>query len=141
MFVPPPPSPPADRTSADTHLLRSTPTQHVSHGVVLPQTIVPAALPVTTSTTPFPPSSSYPSHAHTSSSGHAYSHSYSSNNLVAPNPHSTTRILLFANFHPDLKTRDIQLIFGEWEEDRGGFKIKWVDDVSCWVVFADPGTG
>lgn len=32
-------------------------------------------------------------------------------------------------------------MFDEWEEDRGGFKIKWSDDVSCWIVFADAGVG
>lgn len=25
----------------------------------------------------------------------------------------------------------------EWEDDRGGFKVKWRDDTSAWIVFAD----
>ncbi|KAI5476540.1 hypothetical protein MNV49_007550 [Pseudohyphozyma bogoriensis] len=56
-----------------------------------------------------------------------------------PQSNNTTRILLLSDFSPELKTRDIQALFGEWEDDRGGFKIKWSDDVSCWIVFADPG--
>jgi len=36
-----------------------------------------------------------------------------------------------------LKTRDIQIIFKEWENDKGGFRIKWLDDVNALVVFAD----
>ncbi|KAL8278502.1 hypothetical protein RQP46_009192 [Phenoliferia psychrophenolica] len=50
---------------------------------------------------------------------------------------NTTRILLLSAFSPELKTRDIQALFGEWEDDRGGFKIKWSDDESCWIVFND----
>jgi hypothetical protein len=57
------------------------------------------------------------------------------------NPNSTTRVLLLADFNKELKTRDIQHVFAEWEDDRGGFKIKWVDDTSCLIVFADPGVG
>lgn len=45
------------------------------------------------------------------------------------------------DFSPDLKTRDIQSLFEEWEDDRGGFKIKWVDDVTCLLVFADAVVG
>ncbi|MBW0535173.1 hypothetical protein O181_074888 [Austropuccinia psidii MF-1] len=57
----------------------------------------------------------------------------------AVNPHSTTRILVLSDFNKELKTRDIQHVFSDWEDDRGGFKIKWVDDTSCLIVFADPG--
>ncbi|KAK4047902.1 hypothetical protein OIV83_005084 [Microbotryomycetes sp. JL201] len=53
---------------------------------------------------------------------------------------NATRILQLQNFSPDLKTKDIQTIFGEWEDDKGGFKIKWNDDSSCWIVFNDPST-
>ncbi|KAH8930146.1 hypothetical protein BT69DRAFT_1292008 [Atractiella rhizophila] len=68
-------------------------------------------------------------------------------NPTLPNPTgvasnvSTTRILKLSGFNPDLKTRDIQVIFQEWEEDRGGFKLKWVDDVTCLIVFNDPTVG
>jgi len=40
-----------------------------------------------------------------------------------------------------LKTRDIQSIFRDYESDKGGFRIKWVDDVNALVVFADPAVG
>lgn len=62
--------------------------------------------------------------------------------LVAPSSHvqlsaAVTRILHLSNFSKELKTRDIQLIFCEWENDKGGFRIKWLDDVNALVVFAD----
>ncbi|TXT07400.1 hypothetical protein VHUM_03120 [Vanrija humicola] len=50
---------------------------------------------------------------------------------------AVTRILHLANFSPEIKTRDIQTIFKEWESDKGGFRIKWLDDVNAMVVFAD----
>ncbi|KAI0304626.1 hypothetical protein BC826DRAFT_977264 [Russula brevipes] len=49
---------------------------------------------------------------------------------------SVTRILSLTGFPKELKTRDIQLVFSEWEMN-GGFKIKWIDDTSLLVVFAD----
>lgn len=61
--------------------------------------------------------------------------------LPVSNPNATTKILQLSDFSKELKTRDIQLVFAEWEDDRGGFKIKWIDDTSCLIVFADPGTG
>lgn len=42
---------------------------------------------------------------------------------------------------PRIKTRDIQNIFKEYESERGGFRIKWLDDVNAMVVFADAGVG
>jgi len=50
---------------------------------------------------------------------------------------SVTRILSLTGFPKELKTRDIQLAFSEWENASGGFKIKWIDDTSLLVVFAD----
>ncbi|KAF8272992.1 hypothetical protein EI94DRAFT_1565061 [Lactarius quietus] len=50
---------------------------------------------------------------------------------------SVTRILSLTGFPKELKTRDIQLAFSEWENANGGFKIKWIDDTSLLVVFAD----
>jgi len=50
---------------------------------------------------------------------------------------SVTRILSLTGFPKELKTRDIQLAFSEWESANGGFKIKWIDDTSLLVVFAD----
>ncbi|BEJ17920.1 hypothetical protein CspHIS471_0701970 [Cutaneotrichosporon sp. HIS471] len=52
---------------------------------------------------------------------------------------AVTRILHLANFSPEIKTRDIQNIFKDWESDKGGFRIKWLDDVNAMVVFADAG--
>jgi len=50
----------------------------------------------------------------------------------------TTKILKLSGFNPEMKTRDIQSIFSEWEDEKGGFKIKWVDDTTCLIVFNDP---
>jgi len=52
---------------------------------------------------------------------------------------SVTRILSLTGFSPELKTKDIQSAFTEWESQGGGFKIKWVDDISLLLVFADAG--
>lgn len=52
-----------------------------------------------------------------------------------------TRILELSGFPAELKTRDLQSVFSAWEDDRGGFKIKWVDDTTALVVFADAGCG
>lgn len=50
---------------------------------------------------------------------------------------AVTRILTLSGFPPELKTRDIQAAFGDWENERGGFKIKWVDDTTLMLVFQD----
>jgi len=50
---------------------------------------------------------------------------------------SVTRILSLTGFPKELKTRDIQSAFSEWENASGGFKIKWIDDTSLLIVFAD----
>lgn len=52
-----------------------------------------------------------------------------------------TRILALSGFPAELKTRDIQAAFSEYENERGGFKIKWIDDTSLLIVFADPAVG
>lgn len=63
------------------------------------------------------------------------------NSVTAPAVNQT-RILLLSSFSPSLKTRDIHQLFSEWDTaSSGGFKIKWRDDASCWVVFADAVTG
>jgi len=53
---------------------------------------------------------------------------------------SVTRILSLSGFPSELKTRDIQAAFVDWENVNGGFKIKWRDDTSLLIVFADAGT-
>lgn len=58
--------------------------------------------------------------------------------LFSPLAPLSTRILALSGFPPELKTRDIQAIFQTWEDDKGGFKIKWVDDTNALVIFNDP---
>jgi hypothetical protein len=50
---------------------------------------------------------------------------------------SVTRILYLTGFPKELKTKDIQSAFAEWENVNGGFKIKWRDDTSLLIVFQD----
>ncbi|KAI0068012.1 hypothetical protein BV25DRAFT_504244 [Artomyces pyxidatus] len=50
---------------------------------------------------------------------------------------SVTRILSLTGFPKELKTRDIQTAFSEYENASGGFKIKWIDDTSLLIVFQD----
>ncbi|KAF8433571.1 hypothetical protein L210DRAFT_2714651 [Boletus edulis BED1] len=50
---------------------------------------------------------------------------------------SVTRILSLTGFAKELKTKDIQVAFSEWESIGGGFKIKWRDDTSLLIVFQD----
>ncbi|KAF9446121.1 hypothetical protein P691DRAFT_794963 [Macrolepiota fuliginosa MF-IS2] len=51
---------------------------------------------------------------------------------------SVTRILYLTGFSKELKTKDIQSAFAEFENQSGGFKIKWKDDTSLLIVFQDP---
>lgn len=57
---------------------------------------------------------------------------------LAPLSACVTRILSLSGFAPELKTRDIQQAFSDWENVSGGFKIKWQDDTSLFIVFNDP---
>jgi hypothetical protein len=50
---------------------------------------------------------------------------------------AVTRILSLTGFPKELKTKDIQTAFSEWENQGGGFKIKWIDDTSLYIVFQD----
>lgn len=54
---------------------------------------------------------------------------------------SVTRILYLTGFPKELKTKDIQSAFSEYEGINGGFKIKWRDDTSLLIVFQDPSVG
>lgn len=54
---------------------------------------------------------------------------------------SVTRILYLTGFPKELKTKDIQGAFTEFENQNGGFKIKWKDDTSLLIVFQDPTIG
>ncbi|KAH9837313.1 uncharacterized protein C8Q71DRAFT_757667 [Rhodofomes roseus] len=48
-----------------------------------------------------------------------------------------TRILSLTGFPKELKTKDIQAAFADWENVNGGFKIKWINDTSLLIVFND----
>lgn len=54
---------------------------------------------------------------------------------------SVTRILYLTGFPKELKTKDIQSAFSEYESLSGGFKIKWRDDTSLLIVFQDAAVG
>lgn len=54
---------------------------------------------------------------------------------------AVTRILSLTGFPKELKTKDIQTAFSEWENAMGGFKIKWIDDTSLLIVFNDATVG
>lgn len=54
---------------------------------------------------------------------------------------SVTRILYLTGFPKELKTKDIQSAFSEYENQSGGFKIKWRDDTSLLIVFQDATVG
>lgn len=54
---------------------------------------------------------------------------------------SVTRILYLTGFPKELKTKDIQTAFSEYENAVGGFKIKWKDDTSLLIVFQDAAVG
>lgn len=60
---------------------------------------------------------------------------------IPPLSAAVTRILALSGFPAQLKTRDIQSAFSEWENVNGGFKIKWLDDTNLLMVFADAGVG
>ncbi|KAJ2918412.1 hypothetical protein MD484_g2032, partial [Candolleomyces efflorescens] len=50
---------------------------------------------------------------------------------------SVTRILFLTGFSKELKTKDIQAAFSDYDGVNGGFKIKWRDDTSLLIVFND----
>jgi len=54
---------------------------------------------------------------------------------------SVTRILYLTGFPKELKTKDIQSAFADYETMPGGFKIKWRDDTSLLIVFGDASVG
>jgi hypothetical protein len=54
---------------------------------------------------------------------------------------ATTRILTLSNFSPAIKTKDLHQAFQPWAEDKGGYKIKWIDDVTALAVFNDATVG
>jgi len=57
---------------------------------------------------------------------------------LAPLSACVTKVLLVSGFPKELRTKDINLAFSDWENVQGGFKIKWIDDTSLYVIFQDP---
>ncbi|CAO1633706.1 unnamed protein product [Sympodiomycopsis kandeliae] len=57
--------------------------------------------------------------------------------LFSPLSPLSTKVLSLSGFSSDLKTRDIQSIFATWEDERGGFKIKWINDTNALIIFND----
>jgi len=49
-----------------------------------------------------------------------------------------TKILSVKGFPKELRTKDINQAFAEWDNVQGGFKVKWIDDTSLYVIFHDP---
>jgi hypothetical protein len=60
---------------------------------------------------------------------------------LAPLSACVTRILSVSGFPKELRTRDINQAFSDWENVQGGYKIKWIDDTSLYVIFQDPVVG
>lgn len=57
---------------------------------------------------------------------------------LAPLSACVTRILSVSGFPKELRTKDINQAFSDWENVQGGFKIKWIDDTSLYIIFQDP---
>jgi len=57
---------------------------------------------------------------------------------LAPLSACVTRILSVSGFPKELRTKDINQAFSDWDNVQGGFKVKWIDDTSLYVVFNDP---
>ncbi|KAG0658283.1 hypothetical protein C6P46_005834 [Rhodotorula mucilaginosa] len=96
-----------------------------------------------------PPHTPVPSHARhgSTSSVSSISQFQQPQQPFMPSPSTSTstvnqtRILLLSNFNPALKTKDlIQLVSDRvpTASPADSFKLKWRDDTSCFVVFAEP---
>jgi hypothetical protein len=72
---------------------------------------------------------------------HFNRHLYFSMAAISGLSASVTRILYLTGFPKELKTKDIQSAFSEYENNNGGFKIKWKDDTSLLIVFQDAAVG
>ncbi|KAJ3261295.1 Coiled-coil domain-containing protein r3hcc1l, partial [Borealophlyctis nickersoniae] len=55
-------------------------------------------------------------------------------------PSQPTTALEVYDFPAAFKTHELQLIFEEYEDVRGGYRIKWLDDTRALVVFQHPST-
>jgi len=53
----------------------------------------------------------------------------------------STRILDVFGFPATFKTHNLHEIFHEYENMRGGYRIKWMDDTRALIIFEHPATG
>ncbi|KAI8145716.1 hypothetical protein BJV82DRAFT_511040 [Fennellomyces sp. T-0311] len=64
--------------------------------------------------------------------------------LLASNPRSPpteyTNVLDCYGFPTSYKTHHLHGIFNKYENSRGGYKIKWMDDTRALIIFAHPQT-
>lgn len=56
--------------------------------------------------------------------------------LVSP---LATRVLELKGFSLSFHTRDIHALLRPWEDVGGGYRIKWLDDETAYLVFSDAG--
>lgn len=52
-----------------------------------------------------------------------------------------TVILDCRDFPKSFKTHHLHDIFREYENVRGGYRIKWIDDTRALIIFEHPATG
>jgi len=52
----------------------------------------------------------------------------------------STRILDIFDFPPSFKTHHLHEIFQEYENSRGGYRIKWMNDTRALIIFEHPAT-
>lgn len=50
-----------------------------------------------------------------------------------------TRVLQLHGFSTEIRTRDLHTILRPWENLAGGYRIRWQDDNTAYVVFSDAG--
>lgn len=50
-----------------------------------------------------------------------------------------TRVLQLHGFSIEIRTRDLHAILRPWENVEGGYRIRWQDDETAYVVFSDAG--
>ncbi|GAA6039691.1 hypothetical protein JCM8097_001354 [Rhodosporidiobolus ruineniae] len=109
----------------------------------VPSLLLPtsSALPPVTGPSPTPPNAFIPGHHPHSSSLSSLSSFLPSLSQQPPSllPQTNhTRILLLADFDPQLKTKDLQEALQPFHDEPGGLKLKWRDDTSAYIVFGEP---
>lgn len=59
----------------------------------------------------------------------------------APVIEEPTTVLDCYDFPPAFKTHHLHDIFREYENMRGGYRIKWLEDTRALIIFEHPSTG